>query len=153
MHKIYIDNGAYRIIYQLPQIIYTILISGFSNRILKLLSLSERDFIELKHEKNYATMVSKSKTVKRCLVIKFIIFFILNFLLLFFFWYFISCFCAVFPKTQIILIIDSFLSFGTTLIYPFFLNLIPGILRIPSLKSTKKDKRCLYMTGRLLSFV
>jgi len=153
MHKIYIDNGAYRIIYQLPQIIYTILISGFSNRILKLLSLSERDFIELKHEKNYTTMVSKSKTVKRCLVIKFVIFFILNFLLLFFFWYFISCFCAVFPKTQIILIIDSFLSFGTTLIYPFFLNLIPGILRIPSLKSTKKDKRCLYMTGRLLSFV
>ena len=153
MHMIYVNNGRFHIFYQLPQILYTTIITIFTDRILRQLSLSENNFIELKQANKYATMISKSKTIKACLTIKFSIFFILNFLLLFFCWYFISCFCAVFYNTQIILITDSFFSFGTTLIYPFFIYLLPGIFRIPSLKAAKKDKRCLYLTGKMFALI
>ena len=153
MHKIYIDNGAYHIIYQLPQILYTTLISTFSNILLRELALSEKKFIQLKQERNYMTMISRSKTIKGCLAIKFFIFFIINFLLLAFFWYFISCFCAAFSNTQLILITDSLLSFGATLVYPFFYNLLPGIFRICSLKTQKKDRNCMYKTGGILALI
>ena len=41
MHKIYVDEGLFNFIYQLPQIIYSSLISSVLNTILKLLALSE----------------------------------------------------------------------------------------------------------------
>ena len=72
------------------------------------------------------------------LAIKFIIFFILNYLFLLFFWYFISCFCGVYVNTQIILIKDTFISFGLSMLYPIGLDLIPGFFRIPSLGLQKK---------------
>ncbi len=61
-----------------------------------------------------------------------------------FFWYYISCFCAVYKNTQIILIDDTLLSFALSMLYPFGLNLIPGMFRIPALRSDKGDKQGLY---------
>ena len=119
MHKIYIDNGAYRIIYQLPQILYTSIVSSFVNILLKQLSLSEKSFFELRQVNSPIRIESKSKNIKVCLRIKFILFFIINYLLLVFFWYFISCFCAVFINTQVILYSDTLISFGLSLLYPF----------------------------------
>ena len=81
------------------------------------------------------------------------IFFIFNFLLILFFWYFISCFCSVYKKTQIILINDTLISFGLSMIYPFGLNLLPGLFRIPSLRVKKKDKECLYKVSTLFSLI
>ena len=40
MHKIYEDQGSFNIIYQLPQIIYSSLISGVLNILLNFLALS-----------------------------------------------------------------------------------------------------------------
>ena len=153
MHKIYIDNGAYHIIYRLPQIIYTSFISSVINILLKQLSLSENNFLELKHEKTSIRITAKSKTIKECLTMKFIIFFIINFLLLFFVWYFISCFSAVFINTQIILISDTLISFGISLLYPFGYYLIPGVFRIPAIKAKQKDKQCLYTTGSIIALI
>ena len=48
MHKIYVDEGSFNFIYQLPQIIYSSLISSVLNIILKLLALSEEDIIKFK---------------------------------------------------------------------------------------------------------
>ena len=98
-------------------------------------------------------MKNHSKSIKRCIIIKFIIFFILNSLFLLFFWYFISCFCAVYKNTQMILIKDTLVSFGLSMLYPFGLNLLPGILRIPALRSVKKDKKCLYKTSTLVALI
>ena len=153
MHKIYIDNGAYHIIYRLPQIIYTSFISSVINILLKQLSLSENNFLELKHEKTSIRITAKSKTIKECLTMKFIIFFIINFLLLFFVWYFISCFSAVFINTQITLISDTLISFGISLLYPFGYYLIPGLFRIPAIKAKQKDKQCLYSTGSIMALI
>ena len=153
MHKIYIDNGIYHIINQIPIIVYSTFISLCINFILKMLSLSERTFLELKKEKNIKIIQEKSKMMLRCLKIKFIIFFTLSLLLMTFFWYFISCFCGVYINTQIILITDTLISFGLSMVYPFALCLIPGLLRIPSLKANKKDKQCLYKISNLISLI
>ena len=91
------------------------------------------------------------KYIKKCLLFRFIIFYILYFILLLFFWYFITCFCAVYINTQIILFKDTLISFGLSMSYPFLLYLIPGIFRIPSLRSIKKDKECFYKIGYIIS--
>ena len=70
-----------------------------------------------------------------------------------FFWYFISCFCAVYYNTQIILIKSTFLSFGLSMIYPIGINLIPGIFRIPELRAEKKDKKCLYSFSQYVALI
>jgi hypothetical protein len=46
MHKIYKDNGIYDIIYQIPIMIYSTLISSIINILLKTLSLSEKSILE-----------------------------------------------------------------------------------------------------------
>ena len=153
MHKIYIDNGEFNIIYQLPQIFYSSIVPAVINIILKHLSLSEKSIIEIKQEKEFKIMLNFSKKVKNSLLIKFILFFILNFILLFFFWYFITCFCAVYPNTQIILFKDTLISFGISMLYPFALYLIPGLFRIPSLRSIKKDMEIFYKIGYMISLI
>ena len=153
MHKIYIDNGEFNIIYQLPQIFYSSIVPAVINMILKHLSLSEKSIIEIKQEKNFKILLDFSKKIRNSLLIKFILFFILNFILLFFFWYFITCFCAVYPNTQIILFKDTLISFSISMLYPFGLYLIPGLFRIPSLKAIKKDMEFLYKIGYIISLI
>ena len=70
-----------------------------------------------------------------------------------FFWYFITCFCAVYINTQLILIKDTLISFGISMLYPFGLNLIPVFLRISSLKAKKKDKECIYKISLAISLL
>ena len=153
MHKIYINNGNYSIIYQIPQIIFSSVISVVINLALKFLALSENDILQLKKEKIYKEISKKSKKRKKCLKIKIIIFFILSILLLTFFWYFISCFCGIFINTQIFLIKDTFSSFILTLIYPFGLNLIPGIFRIIALRDKQKKRNNIYKISKIIAFI
>ena len=39
------------------------------------------------------------------------------------------------------------------MIYPFGLNLLPGIFRIPALKSKERDLKCLYNASLLLKIL
>ena len=153
MHKVYKDNGAFDIIYQIPQILYSTLVSSVINMLLKKLSLSQKNILDIKQEKDTQIAMKKSKRIKLCIQIKFIIFFILSFLLLLFFWYFISCFCGVYKNTQKILIKDTLISFGLSMLYPFGLNLLPGIFRIPSLRAQKKDKKCMYQASGIIALI
>jgi hypothetical protein len=153
MHKIHEDKGSFNIIAQIPQILYSSLISVVINMILKILSLSEQNLLTLKQEKDIKSAIKKSKSIKSLILIKFIIFFILNNILLLFFWYFISCFCAVYTNTQIILIKDTFISFALSMTYPFGLNLLPGIFRIPALHAKNKNKSCLYRISGIISLI
>ena len=153
MHKIYKDSGVYNILYQIPQILYSSIISSVINSILKTLSLSEKDILKIKDEKDIKTTVTKSKNIEKCIKIKFVIFFIISLLLMLFFWYFISCFCAVYNNTQIILFKDTLISFTLSMLYPFGLNLLPGIFRIPSLRAEKKDKVCLYSFSKIIALI
>jgi len=151
MHKINEDNGSFDLLYQLPQIFYSSVVSAIINMILKQLSLSEKNILALKGGQNYNKTLQYSKSIKRCLTIKFVIFFILSYLFLLFFWYFIACFCGVYVNTQIILIKDTLISFGLSMVYPIGLNLIPGFFRIPSLRTAKKDKKCIYKISQIIA--
>ena len=151
MHSIYVSEGTFNIFNQISIIIYSSLISLVIQQILRLLCLSENDIINIKREKDFGAAFKKSKTVKECLTIKFIIFYILGFLLMLFFWYFITCFCAVYHNTQLILIKDTFVSFAISMLYPFEINLLPGIFRISSLRAVKKDKNCIYKFGLIVA--
>ena len=153
MHKVYKDNGAFDILYQIPQILYSTIVSSVIKIILNQLSLSEKNILAIKHEKKREIAMDKSQKIKKCLRIKFILFFIISFLLMDFFWYFISTFCAVYVNTQKILIKDTLISFGLSMIYPIGLNLLPGIFRIPALRAKKKDKKCLYKTSCIIALI
>ena len=153
MHDIYKDESTNNILSQIPIILYSTAICGIMNSILKLLSLSEKDILSLSQQTDYKNAVEKSKKILKYLRIKFFFFFLLNFIILLFCWYFISTFCAVYQNTQIILMNDSFLSFSLSMIYPFGLNLFPGIFRIPSLRTKNKNRECLYKFSYILSLI
>ena len=149
MHKLYEDYGKFDFIYNLPQAIYSILISSFFTFLFELLALSDENLSKFK-EKEYLENIDieKKKEIKY-LKIKSIIFFIIGNIFLLFFWYYVSCFCTVYYNTQIHLIKDIFISFGTGMIYPFILTLIPTIIRIPALR---KKNIWLFRISRVLSF-
>jgi hypothetical protein len=151
MNRIYIDNGEYNFIDQIPQILYSLLVSSFINTILKRLSLTESLILSLKHETK--NIKEKASDLRKNIKTRITLFFIIGLLDLIFFWYFVSCFCAVYKNTQLILIYDSLLSFVLSMIYPFGLNLIPGMFRITALRARKKDKKCLYRTGNIVALI
>ena len=153
MHKVYENNGAYNFLYQIPIILYSSVISTIINMILKLLSLSEKNILELKSHSNISNAIRKSNEIESCLKIKFILFFIFSFILMSFFWYFISCFSAVYSNTQIILIEDTLISFFISMIYPFGLNLLPGIFRMSALKAKNKNRAFLYKLSLILALI
>ena len=149
LHKIYEDQGEYNFIYQIPNILYSTIISSLINIIIKYFSLTEKNILEIKKEKN----IIKGKKFKifKYLTIKFIIFFILNFLFLLFFWFYLTCFCGIYKNSQIHLISDTLSSIGLSFLYPFLLNLLPGILRIPSIKSGNKE--CLFKLSLIVQLI
>ena len=151
MHEIYNDSGSFNLNYQLPQIVYSFLISYFINFIIEYLTLSEETVIAINSKKgnNQKENMAAINRMK----LKFHFFFIVTFILLLLFSYYISCFCCIYEKTQIHLFQDSFISFGFSLIYPFFINLIPGIFRIFALKNKKGNKICLYKLSRFIEFI
>ena len=134
MHKILEDEGEFNILYQLPQIIYSTVICFIFEYIIDFFALSEDTILEVKQEKKLGTVRRFAKTQWRSMEIKFIYFFIISFVFLGLFWYYVACFCAVYKNTQYHLIKDTLFSFGTGLITPLGVQLLPGLFRIPAIK-------------------
>ena len=153
MHKIYEDKGVYNIVFQIPQILFSTIISAVINVLLKKLSLTEANILSIKKEKDNQKKMEKSKSIQKCLKIKFILYFTLSLLFMIFFWYFISCFCGVYKNTQIILIKDTLISYALSMVYPFALNLLPGLFRIPALKAEKGDQSCKYKISQYIALI
>ena len=148
MHKIYESKGNFDFETQIPNAVYSTLISLILNYPLNFLALTNNIIIEFKHEgkKN----VRNIKNLKNKLIIKFILYFIISFLFLLFFWYYISMFGVIYNNTQYHLLKDFLMSFGLSLIFPFFIYLLPGIFRIPALSNINKKRECLYNFSKLL---
>ena len=150
MHQIYVDEGSYNFLYQLPQIIYSSLISAIINFTIKYLSSPEKEVIEIKNVKSKKNIDSKANKNIKCIKIKFVLFFIISFLLLSFFTFYITCFCGVYINTQVHLIKDSVFSFSLSMIYPFGIFFIPCILRKFSLSDKNKDRECVYKLSQFV---
>jgi hypothetical protein len=151
MHKIYIEKGTFNFIYRLPKAIYSTLISGVINVILKQFAITENDILSIKTEKLQKNLEKKSKLREKYLKKRIGIYFFISFLLISFLWYYISCFCSIYQNTQLILIKDTLITFALSMLYPFAINLFPGCFRIPALKAENKDKELLYKIGKLLA--
>ena len=148
MHLIYKEKGKFDLIYQIPKIIYSTIISVILSKIIKFLPLTEKNIISLKNENNnQKILIKKEKEVLSSINKKIIFFFLFSFFLLLFFCYYIACFCAVYKNTQLHLIKDFIISFCSSFIYPFFICLIPGIFRIIALKNKKE---CIYKFSKLI---
>ena len=107
MHNLYENKGIFDFIYFIPSILYSNIIYIIINKIIKFLALSEKNILEFKRVENIDQCEKQFGKLIKKLNIKFSLFFILNLLFLSLFWYYVSCFCAVYKKTQIILIKDT----------------------------------------------
>ena len=156
MHVIYENNGVYDFIFQLPQILYSTIISLIVGTLLSKLSLTQANIVEIKNSSYDKKCIQFKNEIKRFVKrirLKFILFFVVNFLLLIIFWYYLSCFCAVYKNTQLYLFIDVLISFGISLIYPFIINLLPCIFRIKSLKQRNDKYKCMYTFSKVLQLI
>ena len=151
IHEIYEDEGAFNFIYQLPQIIYSLIISSIVNILLSYLSLTQKNILEMKKKENNINE-EFLKTIK-CLKRKFIFFFIFSFLFFGLFWFFLGCFCCVYRNSQIHLIKDTFISYGLGCISLLVINLIPGIFRMISLKDPNKDRKCIFKISSIIQLL
>ena len=59
MHKIYEDEGRDYLIYRLPRILYSTIISILFNYLIKYLSLSQKNLLQLKNEENVENLNTK----------------------------------------------------------------------------------------------
>ena len=129
MHIIYIDKGNYNLLYNIPIIIYATIISSIIMRIMRRLSLSQNNILEIKYEKNKYNIKAISLTVIKCIIIKYICFFIISILILLLFWLYLSSFCTVYKNTQKYLIKNTSLSYLISVIYSIIICFLPGIFR------------------------
>ena len=150
MSKVYEDGGLFNISYQIPISVYSSFISMILGTLIEMLGLTNDEIISLKQNEETNYINQKGKKLIKILKIKFILYFILGYILLLFFWYYISMFDAVYINTQYLLLEDTLISLGFSLIYPFLIYLIPGLLRIPALTDPQKNKKCLYICSKLV---
>ena len=152
MHEIYESEGKFDFIYQLPQILYSSLISTVLDFLFNILALSNDAIIDFKKNKSKEGIEKREKDLKFKLKVKFILFFIVGFIFLVFFWYYLSMFCVIYKNTQVHLISDTLMSFGLSFVYPFGMYLVPGIFRIPSLSNPEKKRIYIYKVSKILQF-
>ena len=147
IHEIYIDQGYF--IFHLPIITYSTIIISFINKLIKYFSLSEKNISEIKKEEK--DIIEKRDKLLKCLIVKYIIFFILVFLFLILFWYYLTCFCAIYYKSQIHLIKNTLISFSLPLLLQFVLYMLPGLFRITSLAN--RNEECMFKVGQFIQFI
>ena len=149
MHKIYEDKGKFNFLYQIPQILYSTLISRFIDSFIRSLALTQDKIVELK-QKILQKINENLPKFFRIFKIRFILFFISSFITLIFLGYYITCFCGIYINTQIHLLKDCIISIVISLLIPFVLYIIPGIFRISSLKVEKPTRKFLYKISSFL---
>ena len=140
MHKIYTNYGKYDFIQQIPQIIYSTIVSQVMELILCYLSLTDKHLYQIKELENGRKNMEVIFRIIKCVKIKLIGFYSFTFIFFFLYWYLISAFCAVYQNTQVIFIKDSLSSFALGLLYPFILYLFPALLRIIALNDRNKKR-------------
>ena len=151
MHHLYVNNGEYSFIQQLPQILYALIVSHILEISLCYLSMTDTAVYKIKGLKNEAKSGEKIMDILDCMKNKLVAFFIFTFFLFLFYWYFISAFCAVYQNTQKIFIRDSLTSFITSMIDPFIIYGITMILRLISLsRCCRKKCGCIYKISDII---
>ena len=151
MNKIFLNYGKYNFFQQIPQIIYTTIISQLIEVFLCYLSLTDKHIYQIK---NLTKISDKNEilNILKCIKIKLVGFFIFTFVLFTFYWYTVSSFCGIYENTQITFLKDSLLSFLLGILYPIAIYLIPSSLRICALRNGKRNFKCIYKLSDIVPF-
>ena len=147
LNYLYENKNKFDVSFMIRQLGLTFIICYGINIIFKILVRSNSRIIEIKQENE--NLLDGIKSLK-C---KFIFYYIMSLMIIFFGWFYISCFCAVFHNTQIILLKCSLYTLLSTFVYPFFICLITSSIRICALSDGKKDKKCLYGFSKVFSYI
>ena len=150
MHKIFLNYGKYNFIQQIPQIIYTTIISQLLEIFICYLSITDKHMYEIKNlepgKRNKDEIVRVYDTINK----KLFFYFLITFIFFLGYWYIVCVFCAVYENTQITYIKDSFISSLLGYIYPFILYLFPAAFRGCALKC--KNNKCLFKVSEFIPF-
>ena len=149
MHKLFLSYGKYNFLQQIPQIIYTTVISQILEVFLCFLSMTDKYIYQIKNSNMNEKQIVN---ILNCIKIKLLFFFLFTFAMFAFYWYTVSSFCAVYENSQTVFIKDSFSSFFLGIIYPFIIYLIPSSLRKCAIKSEKKRLRWVYKLSDIIPF-
>jgi len=148
MHKMFLDYGKYNFIQQIPQIIYSTLLSKFIETSLCFLSMTDIYYYQIKDSKNIDSNIFRK--IINCVKIKIVYFFIFTILVFCFYWYLITCFCAVYQNTQIVFIKDSLSSFLLDNAIPFLIYFFTSLFRLISLKTKASCSKCIYQLSKII---
>jgi hypothetical protein len=148
-HKLFLSGVHYYINYQLLQMSLSVIITYVAEVILCYVTYTDRYIYEIKNfyknEKNQEKIFKILKFIRT----KLITFYIVCLVILLFYWYFISAFCAVYPNTQKIYLLDCTISFAVFSIIPFIVYAIATVLRLISMKDVEKKRfKCLYKASQ-----
>ena len=148
MHKLFLNYGKYDFFQQIPQIVYTTLVSQIIEVFLCFLSMTDRPFYQIKELVSKGNLI-QSEDLYRNIHLKLSIFYIFTYIFFIFYYYMIYSFCAVYKNTQLIFIKDSIISFCISLTYNLVLYFISSCLKVCSLRSSTE---CLYKFSELIPF-
>ena len=153
MHKVYLDYGKYNFIQQLPQMVYSSIVTNVFEIFLCYLSLTDKHYYEIKNlDQSNKQKKKEINKIYNCIKIKISFFYMVTIIVFAFHWYAVTCFCAVYRNTQVIFIKDSVTSFVLGLLYPFVIYLIPATLRFISLRCCKGDLNFVYKLSDIIPF-
>ena len=153
-HNIFKLKGSFDFNYHIYKIIYATVTCYILEKVFHFLVFTEMDIIKIR-KNDGKDNEQKIRNVCFTVSIKCVLFFSFSLILLFIFWLYISCFCAIFKRTQIFIILISVISFGLFLVTPFIMNLIPPIFRMIALKdeNISSQRFCLYRFSQILQFI
>ena len=153
MHKIFLDYGKYDFVQQIPQILYSSIISQIIEVFLCFLSLTDKHIYEVKgleiktlDEKNKKIIQDVFNLIKK----KLFFYFLFTFIFFLGYWYVAACFCAVYPNTQSIFLKDCLMSTLLSFLYPFILYIFPSAFRKCALGC--KNNNCLFKVSEVIPF-
>ena len=150
MHKMFLDYGKYNFVQQIPQVLYSSIVSNTIDVFLCFLSLTDKLYYEMKN--NNKLNKYNALRILKIVKLKIIFFYVFTFILFVFYLYTITSFCAVYHNTQNEFIKDSFLSLIVGYLYPFVLYLIPALLRIISLRYCNGKLSIIYKLSDIIQF-
>ena len=152
MHKLFLDYGKYNFIQQIPQIIYSSVISLLIEVFLCFLSLTAIHMYQIKKINDNIENRKTILKIYRCISIKIFYFYLFTFIFFIVYWYLISSFCSVYQNTQVVFIKDSLGSFILSLLYSFLLYLFPSCLRVCAIRDSKMRCKCIFKLSDIIPF-
>ena len=117
------------------------------NILLKALIKSNNNVVDIKYEKQ--TFEEGLKAIR----LKFLFYYVIGFIIMIFGWILISSFSAIFTNSQIKLIKCGGYTLTANFVLQIIYCLIISSLRICSLNSERKQKKCLYVFSKVLTYL